>query len=503
MIMSSLCRIAENIGDVVKLKEMQTKILFVAAEAVPFFKTGGLADVIGSLPLVLADSGAEIKVVLPFYRRLARFEKDCQLVLTGEIRFADKDWKVQVLSLQKGKTEFLFCDVPELFDRESLYGPSCVDYPDNPLRFGFFSYAALHFLANLQFQPDIIHCHDWHTALLPVYLKEVFSANPFYQKIKTIFTIHNLGYQGVFPKERWSMLSLPERLFNSEGLEFYGKINFLKAGLIWSDRITTVSPTYSQEIKSKEFGQGLEGVLQKRASGLSGILNGIDYQYWNPETDPLIAENYTSEKTTGKTKNKEKISKQFSFLSPEKPLLGVVSRLTPAKGFDLVLESLAEIFREGFNLLILGSGLPKYETFFTKANSKFKGSFGFQSGYNEELAHDIYAGADLFLMPSLFEPCGLGQMIALRYGTIPVVRRTGGLADSVFGFDGEKGNGFIFTEPSDTALVKTLQKARVVFQNKTAWHKITANAFASDYSWSGSARQYLKLYRSLSGVAEQ
>ncbi|MFH0796913.1 MAG: glycogen synthase GlgA [Candidatus Omnitrophota bacterium] len=478
---------------------MKTKILFVAAEAVPFFKTGGLADVIGSLPLVLADSGAEIKVFLPFYRRLANFENDCRTVLTGEIGFAGKNWKFQVLSFQKGPTEFLFCDVPELFDRESLYGPSCVDYPDNPLRFGFFSYAALHSLSGLKFQPDIIHCHDWHAALLPVYLKENFKAEPFYQKIKTIFTIHNLGYQGVFPKERWPMLSLPERLFNPEGLEFYGKINLLKAGLIWSDRITTVSPTYSREIRSKEFGQGLEGILQKRASDLSGILNGIDYQSWNPETDPLIAENYTTGKPTGKTKNKEILSRQFSFLSPEKPLLGVVSRLTPAKGFDLVIKSLPEIFREGFNLLILGSGLPEYETLFTEAKSKFKGSFGFQSGYNENLAHAIYAGADLFLMPSLFEPCGLGQMIALRYGTVPVVRRTGGLADSVFGFDGEKGNGFLFTEPSDTALVKTLQKVRAVFQNKNAWHKITANAFASDCSWSGSARQYLKLY----GVAQQ
>ena len=540
---------------------MKTKILFAAAESVPFFKTGGLADVIGSLPEYLAESrrvestqrdesaspetglDVEVKVILPFYRRLANFEKECAVVLEATLNFAGKDWTFRILSLQKQKVEYLFCDQPELFDRDAIYGLAGKDYPDNILRFGFFSYAVLQSMPGLNVQPDIVHCHDWHTGLLPVYLKEIFSTDPFYRKMKSIMTIHNLGYQGLFPKDDWPTLSLPDRLFNPEGLEFYGQINLLKAGLLWADQITTVSPTYSEEIKTKEFGQKLEGVLSKRAKDLAGILNGIDYQYWNPETDLLLKHNYGPPHLTslargeecfdrrdacptvgrggapsppagvinvaptkgnsyainlsGKAENKAELFRRFSLKPSDNPLLGVVSRLVPPKGFDLIMEALPQILKQGFRLVILGSGLPEYEKFFESAVKKYGGVFGFRPGYNEGLAHLIYGGADFFLMPSLFEPCGLGQMIALRYGTIPVVRETGGLADSVFNFDGVNGNGFSFVPAKAANLLDVLQKAGAVYRNKKDWANLISNAFASDFSWSNSAQKYLAFYRSM------
>ncbi|MBU2496038.1 MAG: glycogen synthase GlgA [Candidatus Omnitrophica bacterium] len=483
---------------------MKTKILFAAAESAPFFKTGGLADVIGSLPEFLAESASpetgldvEVKVILPFYRRLANFEKDCSVALEATLNFAGKDRTFRILSLRKQKVEYLFCDQPELFDRDAIYGPAGKDYPDNILRFGFFSYAVLRSMIGLNFQPDIVHCHDWHTGLLPVYLKEIFATDPFYRKMKSIMTIHNLGYQGLFPKDDWPALSLPDRLFNPEGLEFYGQINLLKAGLLWADRITTVSPTYSEEIKTEEFGQKLEGVLSKRAKDLIGILNGIDYQYWNPETDPLLKKNYGKDRLSGKSENKAELFRQFFLKPSDNPLLGVVSRLVPPKGFDLIMKTLPQILKQGFNLVILGSGLPEYEKFFESAAKKHQGVFGFRPGYNEELAHRIYGGADFFLMPSLFEPCGLGQMIALRYGAIPVVRETGGLADSVFNFDGAIGNGFSFVPAKAANLLDTLQKAGAVYRNKKVWARLVSNAFASDFSWSNSAQKYLALYRSV------
>jgi len=528
---------------------IKTKILFAAAESTPFFKTGGLADVIGSLPEFLAESrkvestqrdesvsaetglDVEAKVILPFYRRLANFEKECLVVLKETLNFAGKDWTFRILSLQKQKVEYLFCDQPELFDRDAIYGPAGKDYPDNILRFGFFSYAVLQSMPGLNFQPDIVHCHDWHTGLLPVYLKEIFSADPFYRKMKSIMTIHNLGYQGLFPKDDWSVLFLPDRLFNPEGLEFYGQINLLKAGLLWADQITTVSPTYSEEIKTEEFGQKLEGVLSKRAEDLTGILNGIDYQYWNPKTDPLLKKNYGRDispltlpfpqglkvrlrrgedkgegdkkgnfgtiNLSGKAENKAELFRRFFLKPSDNPLLGVVSRMVPSKGFDMIMEALPQILKQGFSLVVLGSGLPEYEKFFESAARKYQGVFGFRTGYNEELAHLIYGGSDFFLMPSLFEPCGLGQMIALRYGTIPIVRETGGLSDSVFNFDGTDGNGFNFVPAKSANLLDTLQKAGVVYRNKKDWLKLVSNAFASDFSWSNSAQKYLALYRSI------
>lgn len=483
---------------------MKTKILFAAAEAVPFFKTGGLADVIGSLPEFLAESTSpetgfdiEVKVILPFYRRLANFENECSTVLEAALNFAGENRDFRILSLKKQKVEYLFCSQPELFDRDAIYGLAGKDYPDNLCRFGFFSYVILQSMAALNFQPDIMHCHDWHTGLLPVYLKEKFSTDPFYRKTKSIMTVHNLGYQGLFPKDDWPKLSLPDRIFNSEGMEFYGQINLLKAGLLWANRITTVSPRYSEEIKTKEFGQKLEGVLSKRAKDLTGILNGIDYRYWNPETDPLLKRNYGKCKLSEKSENKAELFRQFSLKFFDKPFLGVVSRLVPPKGFSLIMEALPQILRQGFNLVILGSGLPEYEKFFESAVKKHGDAFGFKPGYNEELAHLIYGGADFFLMPSLFEPCGLGQMIALRYGTIPVVRETGGLADSVFNFDGTAGNGFSFIPAKAANLLDTLHKAGVVYRNKKDWSKLVSNAFASDFSWSNSAQKYLALYRSM------
>ncbi len=481
------------------------KILFVAAEAFPFFKIGGLADVVGSLPIFLVKEGNQkrdrekivVKVLLPFYHRLAQSVKGASKILEGRIDFAYRSLSFDILSLWREGVEFLFLDQLQLFDRDFIYGPPGEDYPDNPLRFSFFSYAALSTLEELGFKPDIIHCHDWHTALLPVYLKEIFASQPFYSEIKTVLTIHNIGYQGLFSREHLSSISLPERLFHPEGLEFYGKINFLKAGILWTDRITTVSPTYSEEIRRPEFGEGLEGVLQKRSTEMSGILNGIDYQYWNPETDPLLKENYGPKNLSGKLTNRQELCRYFHLHPSNSPVVGMVSRLVPAKGFDLVKKALPEILKLGYRLVILGSGLPEYENYFRGACQQLKGAFGFENGYHETLAHLIYGGADFFLMPSLFEPCGLGQMIALRYGTIPVVRRTGGLADSVTDFASGTGNGFLFHQPLVTELLGVMKKAKETYQDKNAWARIVANAFASDFSWRTSSEKYLLLYRTL------
>ncbi|HNQ35078.1 MAG TPA: glycogen synthase GlgA [bacterium] len=473
------------------------KILFAAAEGVPFFKTGGLADVIGSLPPVLSDQGLEVRVALPFYRRLARFEPAARPLLETRLDFAGRRLELRVLAGPKAAVETWFFDAPELFDRDHIYGPPGADYPDSLLRFGFFSFAVLKVLPELGFRADVAHVHDWHTAALPVYLRELLAADPFYREMKSVLTIHNLGYQGVFSHSNWPMLGLPDHLFNLNGFEFYNQVNLLKAGLLWADRLTTVSPSYSREIQTPEYGEKLDGLLRQRSSSLVGILNGIDYRYWDPASDRMLTQVYDPAQPDGKAVNKADLERRFG-LDPGRPLLGVVSRLVPQKGFELVMEALGDILRLGFNLVILGSGLDKYEEFFGRAVQKFPGRLGFQTGYQEELAHRIYAGSDFFLMPSLYEPCGLGQMIAMRYGTIPVVRRTGGLADSVAEFKSGRGTGFLFDQPAAPELLAALGRAHRAFGDARAWRKLRANAVAADFSWQRSAAEYAGLYRSIS-----
>ena len=477
-------------------------VAFLAGESLPFFKTGGLADVIWSLSNALVEAGADVRVFLPWHRRQCLVDA-ARLVLewSGRVSHGGRVLPVRLFSCRLGRgVVFYLLDQPELFGRSHLYGPAGGDFSDNPFRFSFFCRAVLELLPAIGFRPRIIHGHDWHAALASVYLRELFHRKPFYRGMKTVFTVHNLGYQGVFPKEAFALLSLPDGLFTPEGLEFYGRLNMLKGGLLFSDRLTTVSPSYSREIQTAEYGLGLEGVLRMRSDRLTGILNGIDRRYWDPGTDPLIRFDYAPGDSAGKAANK-KILCRDQRLDANGPLLGMVTRLVPEKGLSLLQQTMPGIIALGFRLHLLGGGLAEYENFFRAAAARLRGRFAFSPGYQEKTAHRIYAGADFLLMPSLYEPCGLSQMIALRYGTVPVVRRTGGLGDSVTAFDGLHGNGFLFTEPVPATLEKCLAQAIDAYRDPVRWSRLVGNAFAADFSWTGPAGQYLELYRTLAKEA--
>jgi starch synthase len=392
-----------------------------------------------------------------------------------------------------------FVQRDELFDRTSLYGTPRGDYFDNAQRFCFFSHAVLALSEALDKQWDVIHCHDWQTALIPVYLKAVFSDGPFFARTKTILTIHNLGYQGIFPAETFLRLGLPSHLFSVEGLEFWGKINFLKGGIVFADQITTVSPTYAREIQTPEFGFGLEGVLKSQAAKLTGILNGVDYTQWNPEDDPYLEAHYTPVNLEGKVQCKKELLSHCE-LPPElveRPLLGMISRLAGQKGVDIVCQVVDRVMAHGAGLVILGTGEKKYEHLLANIAKKYPKQIAVRIAFDESLAHGIEAGCDIFLMPSLYEPCGLNQMYSLKYGTLPVVRRTGGLADSVVEVDlkKKKGTGFTFVDYHPDALWKAIDKALQCFADNVLWQQLVQQAMSEDFSWSRSAGEYLKLYK--------
>lgn len=455
------------------------KVVIAASEVVPFAKTGGLADVAGALPLALEHEGQEVVVVMPSYKtvqnpgfKAKRAKEDISYSVIG------KNVKVY------------FIENEQYFERSGLYVENGRDYPDNLERFSYYCQRALTLLKEIDFKPDIIHIHDWQASLIPVFLKNKYSGDSFYKDTRTLLTIHNIGYQGLFPKEEFSKLGLDQGLFSMEGVEFYGKVNLLKGGMIFSDLINTVSPTYSREIQTKEFGFGLEGVLKKREGSLFGILNGLDYSLWDPQKDSFISEKYSPGKLKGKANDKADLQK-FCGLAVKKdvPLLGIVSRLAGQKGFDILAGALDEIFKLDVEVVILGTGEPKYHQILEDAAKKRSSSFALYLKFDNVLAHKIYAGSDLFLMPSKYEPCGLGQMISLKYGTIPLVFKTGGLADTV-----SDDNGFVFEQYSSDALLKTIKKAVEAFKNKRAWKTLVEKAFTYDFSWEESARRYIKLY---------
>jgi starch synthase len=455
------------------------KIAMCASEVVPFAKTGGLADVAGALPLALEENGQEVVIIMPRYKmidaakfRIMRLKDDISCAVLG------KNIKVY------------FIENDAYFNRDGLYGDKNGDHKDNLDRFSYYCKRALTLLKEINFKADIIHCHDWQSSLIPVYLKELYAGDAFFKDTKTVLTIHNIGYQGLFPKEEFPKLGLDWRLFNIEGLEFYDKINILKGGMEFSTLVNTVSPTYAKEIQTKEFGFGLEGVLNKRRDSVFGILNGIDYSIWDPETDKFIAANFSHKDPAGKAKDKLDLQAFCKLpLKPDVPLFGIVSRLAEQKGFDILAEKIDDICKMGLQLVILGTGDLKYHQIMEEMVKKYPKVISLHLKFDDPLAHKIYAGSDIFVMPSRYEPCGLGQLISLRYGTIPLVFKTGGLADTV-----DKDNGFIFDKYSGAELLKTFKQAAAAFKDNKKWGALVLRVMKQDFSWEGSAKKYLKLY---------
>lgn len=474
------------------------KILFAIGEADPFAKTGGLGDVGGSLPGAINQAGGKIRVIMPKYEGIPqellanlKFVADFQVELGWRRKYCG------LLEMEYEGVHYYFIDNEYYFKREKLYG-----YEDDGERFAFFARGVLDSLPHLKgFQPDIIHCNDWHTALIPVMLKEFCSCDPYYYNIRSLFTIHNLKHQGIFPREMLGdLLNLEGSPRARESLAFDGAVNYLKGALLYADQITTVSPSYAQEIQEPFYGEGLEQVLRDRREGLIGILNGIDYDRYNPETDPYIFANYATD-LAKKNQNKKQIQKLLELPEGENiPLLAMVSRLDGQKGLDLLAHIMEELLQEDLQLVVLGTGEEKYETMLSHFAAQFPDKLAAKIAFDDSLAHKIYAGADLLLMPSLFEPCGLGQMIAMRYGTIPLVRETGGLKDTVFPYNQftGKGNGFSFANYNAHEFLFTIQKAlRIYRDNKMIWQKLQEEARQKDFSWRRSAREYFRLYETM------
>jgi starch synthase len=472
------------------------RILFAASEGLPFSKTGGLADVIEALPQALAALGHEVAVVLPRYRGIktsAVVMPSLTIPMGTGLRFP---------AIADGTTfndvRYFFVDDPGYFDRDGIYGGSAGDFPDNAERYSEFCRATIE-IAKHVWPTDIIHCHDWQTALVPVFLRSAYSSDPLVKDIPVIFTIHNLGYQGHFPATVLQRASIPTDVYHPTGIEFYGLVNFLKGGLVYSDYLTTVSKKYAEEIQTPEFGYGLDGVVRSRADRLVGILNGVDYGVWNPDNDKLIAAHYSAKDLSGKQVCKKELLEIFG-LSPEhqsSPVLGIVSRFADQKGFDLIAATASELMQEDLVLTVLGTGERHYEELFEALANEFPGRVGVRIAYDNELAHKIEAGADMFLMPSRYEPCGLNQIYSLKYGTVPIVRSTGGLDDTVESFDVEHGTGtgFKFASYSGAALLDSVRQALHHFTDERIWKRIQLNGMAKDFSWKRPASEYAKLYK--------
>jgi starch synthase len=474
------------------------KILFAASEAAPFAKTGGLADVVGSLPPALAALGHDVRVVIPRYRSVDPGKFNLKHVTTFFVPLASWKERCDVLtgSMEKHVTVY-FINKDIYFDRPELYRTARADYRDNAERFTFFSRAVVELCLALDFSPDIVHCNDWQTGLVPFYLRMLPLEGTPLARTKSVFTVHNLGYQGVFWHWDMRIIGLGWDAFTPEGLEFWGKINFLKAGLVYSDIITTVSKTYSREIQTPDYGHGLDGVLAKRAADLYGIVNGIDYAKWDPERDTSIAQKFSVARPAGKAACKENLLKLISLSPSSAPVIGMVTRLAEQKGLDILADAIPEIMAMGMRLIILGTGEEKYHSILTDAAQSYLDQMRLILRYDDALAKSIYAGCDMFLMPSRYEPCGLGQMIALRYGTVPVVRRTGGLTDTVMDYHEKtyRGTGFVFNDYSAGALASCLRRAYDIYRDPRKWKRLIRACMRQDFSWERSAKEYAKLYR--------
>jgi starch synthase len=477
------------------------KVAFIASEVIPYAKTGGLADVAGALPKFLAGLGAEVRVFMPLYREVRKKNLPLEPVIArATLETGGDQLSYRVWAHRADGVTFLFIDRPEFFDRDGLYGTPAGDYPDNGERFAFFCRAALETMRTAGFAPDIIHGHDWQSALTFAYLRTAFAGDAFFARTRTLFTIHNLAYQGLFEKDLLERIGLPASLFNMDDLEFYGQVNALKAGILYASAVTTVSPRYSREIQTPEFGCGLDGLLRARSAALHGILNGVDYKDWDPATDRLIPRNFTPADRAGKKACREALVREFGLAAPaDLPVAGMVTRLAGQKGLDIVCEALDDLLGLGLSLVILGTGDQKIQDFLLTAQKQNPGRIGLKIAFDERLAHTIYAGSDVFLIPSRYEPCGLTQMYAMKYGTVPVVRATGGLDDSVQEFDARtgRGNGFKFEAAAAGPLVDTARRAIAAFGRPDEWRVLVGNAMAADFSWNRSAAAYLDLYEKI------
>lgn len=477
------------------------RVLFISSEVYPFAKTGGLADVAGSLPQALIKFGYEVAISLPLYKIIpGKFS--LEKLVEIEVAVGEEIKKGYLCKSLLGEIPVFLIAQEEYFNRENLYGDENGDYPDNLERFSFFCRAALAGIKRIKWEPEIIHCNDWQTALIPLYLKALYSQDDFFKKTGSLFTIHNLAYQGIFPREKLKLTGLGEEFFVPDKLEFYGKINVMKAGLIYSDLVNTVSPTYSQEIQTPEYGFGLDGVLRERKNVLYGILNGIDYQVWDPSKDEQLIQNYSLENPEGKKDNKKALQKENNLPCEDVLLVGLISRLADQKGLDLVAGAIEEMMQLPLQFILLGTGDKHYHKIFDRLGKKFPRQTGIHLCFDPSMARRIYAGADVFLMPSRYEPCGLGQMISLRYGTIPVVRKTGGLADTVREFNPltEEGNGFLFESYSSSEMLAAIKRALGLYIEKDKWGRLIRNAMKEDFSWDRSAKEYAKLYQKIRGL---
>ncbi len=472
------------------------KILLAASESVPYAKTGGLADVVGALGVELLKQGADASVILPLYRTVRQKFKLKPLSVRFSIRLGPiietgRIW--QAVKTEENLPVY-FIENDRFFDRDGLYGNYAGDYLDNASRFIFFSRGVLETVRRLKLSPDVIHCNDWQTGLVPLYMKTLYQR--YMGDTASVFTIHNLGYQGRFWHLDMPLLGVGWEHFNMEGIEFYGKINLMKSGIVYSDRLTTVSPGYSREILTEKHGFELHGILRKRRADLSGILNGIDTAYWNPATDSCLPANYSIDNMAGKQTCKAALQRECGFRPlKKKPLIGLVTRLSEQKGTDLVVAVAEKLLKKHeVQMVVLGSGDESIEQEMLKLMNRYKGTLYVKIGFDEDFAHRIYSGSDMFLMPSRYEPCGLGQMIAMRYGTVPVARKTGGLADTVIE-NGSRQNGYLFTGFTARSFFAAVDRALKIFLRRPAyWKMVVRNGMSIDFSWSGRVQQYLKLY---------
>ena len=477
------------------------RILFVASEGLPFSKTGGLADVIEALPKALVARGHEVAVVLPRYRGIqaaAAIIPSLTVPIGNRLRFP-----AIVDGAMLNGVRYFFVDDPAYFDREGIYGGASGDYPDNPERYNELCRAAIE-IAKHVWPADVFHCHDWQAALLPVLLRTVYGDDPVVRDLPVVFTIHNMGYHGHFRRDVLARIGIPDALFHPGALEFFGDVNLLKGGLVFSDYLTTVSPRYATEIQTPEYGYGLDGVVRGRGDRVVGILNGVDYTAWNPAKDSFISAKYSAKDLAGKQVCKQDLLRTFGLSSdnPHRALLGIVSRFADQKGFDLIADRAHEVLREDVMMVVLGSGERRYEDLFRALAKAYPGRVGFKFAYDNPLAHKIEAGADIFLMPSRYEPCGLNQIYSLKYGTVPVVRATGGLDDTVENFDVEHGTGtgFKFSEYSGAAFLYAVKQALQYYADERIWKRIQLNGMIKDFSWKAPAAEYAKIYEAARAV---
>jgi starch synthase len=473
------------------------KVLMLGAECTPFAKTGGLADVLGSLPAALRGRDLDVRVMLPKYYSIPAQYRD--RILYREFTYCSVGWRWQYVGLGESIYQGVPCyfiDNEYYFGRQGPYG-----YDDDAERFAYFCRAALDILPHMDFQPDIIHCHDWHTGMVIALLREQYADQPFYRDIRSVFTIHNLAYQGSFsPVILSDLFGLGNEYFTYDKLEFHGRVSFLKAGVAYADKVTTVSPSYAQEIQTPEYGERMDNLLRYRSDDLHGILNGIDTKYYDPETDPAISAPYSAADLVGKAVNKQRLQVEMGLpVQCDMPMVAIVSRLTNQKGIDLITQVIPQMIAEDVQWVILGTGDSYYETLLKDLAQQHPDKLALRLEFNEDLAHRIYAGSDMFLMPSRFEPCGLAQMIAMRYGTLPIVRETGGLRDTVRSYDEftGTGNGFSFAPYQANDLMFTLRRALGFYKDQSTWQMLVRQAMNEDWSWDRAAQEYEQLYLKL------